>query len=253
MAPPEQPLPDASDATPARRRSAVLPERIYREVHARIARGELDPAARVTESQLAELLGVSRTPVREALVRLRREGLLEGPPRAPVVAELTPADLEEIMEVRLLVEPYIAARVAERATPADVARLEAALAHERQAATQRTSQQFTMANHDFRVLLLDLAGNGRLAEIARRYDSQIQALRRLTLRGNTNRQTVITTHRLIVDAIARGDGAAAEARMRELLVNAQAAVLAAAVSPTRNTAHPRAHATQRRSSRNTGS
>ncbi len=218
---------------PSRRRSAVLPERIYREVHERIARGELDPSERVTETHLADLLGVSRTPVREALVRLRREGLLEGPPRTPVVAALTPADLEEIMEVRLLVEPYITARVAERATPADVARLEAAWQREQQAVAQRSPQQFTMANHDFRVLLLDLAGNSRLAEIARRYDSQIQALRRLTLRGATNRRTVVATHRRIVDAIARGDRAAAQAGMYELLSNAQTAVLAAAAHPTK--------------------
>ncbi len=204
-----------------------LPERIYREVHERIARGELDPAARVTETHLATLLGASRTPVREALVRLRREGLLEGPPRAPVVAALTPADLEEIMEIRLLVEPYIAARVAERATPADVARLEAALAAEAQAVARRSPQQFAMANHDFRVLLLDLAGNARLAEIARRYDSQIQALRLLTLRDANNRRTVVAAHRRIVDAIARGDRAAAQAAMHGLLANSQAAVLAA--------------------------
>ncbi|MGE0800558.1 MAG: GntR family transcriptional regulator [Lautropia sp.] len=213
---------------PTRRRSARLPERIYREVHERIARGELDPAERLTETRLADLLGVSRTPVREALLRLRREGLLEGPARAPVVAALTPADLEEIMEVRLLVEPYITARVAERATPDDVARLEASWQRELQAVTQRSSQQFTMANHDFRVLLLDLAGNSRLAEIARRYDSQIQTLRRLTLRGATNRRTVVAAHRRIVDAIARGDRSAAQAGMQELLTNARTAVLATA-------------------------
>lgn len=210
---------------PSRSRPSRLSEQVYQQVHQRIASGSLDPARRLTETWLATTLGVSRTPVREALVRLRREGLLEGSPRPPVLASLTPADLEEIMEVRMLVEPYIAARVAERVDPVGVARLEAALAREAEAAPLRSVQAFAMANHDFRVCLLELAGNARLAETASRYDRQIQALRRLTLKERANRNAVLEGHRTILSAIARGDPSAAEFGMRALMLSARDAIL----------------------------
>lgn len=210
------------------KRAEPLPDRIYRSVHEKIASGALDPTTRLTETRLAHLLGVSRTPVREALARLRREGLLAPTPRGAVMAALTRADLEEIMELRLLIEPFVAARAAERATPQDVAALEAALAQEVQALPARSPQAFAMANHRFRLALMQAAGNGRLAETASRYDAQIQALRRATLASRENRDIVVREHRRLVKAVRAGDRHEAEAAMRALMGEAQAFMLAQA-------------------------
>ncbi len=209
-------------------RPETLPEKIYRTMHEKIAKGDLDPSQRLTETRLAEMLGVSRTPVREALVRLRREGLLDGTPMGSVIGSLTRADLEEIMEVRDLVDPYIAARAAERAEPKGVVRLEQALAREELALPHRSGQRFAMANHDFRVILLLLAGNGRLSQTASRYDSQLQTLRRATLETRSNRETVVQHHRRLVAAVACGDTCGAERAMRELMTHAGSAILALA-------------------------
>ncbi len=207
-------------------RPESLPEQIYRTVHEKIASGDLDPSQRITETRLAEMLGVSRTPVREALVRLRREGLLDGSPKGSVIASLSRADLEEIMEVRDLVDPYIAARAAERAEPDGVERLKNVLAAEEAAMTQRSGQAFSMANHDFRVTLTELAGNSRLSQTASRYDSQLQLLRRATLEKRANRELVVRHHKRLVAAIAKGDTVTAEKVMRDLITHASGAILA---------------------------
>lgn len=210
------------------RRAESLAEKVYRSVHQKIASGAIDPARKLTETQLATLLGVSRTPVREALARLRREGLLDPAARKAVVSTLTRADIEEIMEVRQLMEPYVAARAAERATPEGVQRLEAALAEEERTLELKSPQRFSMANHVFRQELMRLAGNGRLAEAAARYDAQIQALRRATLTQLEHRRTVLRHHRALVAAIRAGEQGKAESAMRGLMRAASDTMLALA-------------------------
>ena len=213
------------------RRADTLPEKIYQSLHEKIASGEIDPAQRLTEMQLAALLGVSRTPVREALARLRREGLLDPLPRKD--AALARHDIEEVMEVRRLIEPYAAARAAERATPDGVALLQAALEQEERAFPLKSPQKFAMANHAFRQQLLALAANGRLAESASRYDAQIQALRRATLEQPAHRRIVLEHHRVLVAAVRAGDPQRAGQAMADLMREATATMLALGDNPRR--------------------
>jgi len=208
-----------------------LPERIYRQVHELVANGKLDPATKLTETQLASMLGVSRTPLREALTRLRYEGLLSSGGGAAVAA-LTRKDLEDIMELRLLIEPYLARRAAELATEESVEALRVVVARERQAVGHGAAmlKDFIMANHEFRILLLELADNRKLAEAASRHDSQIHALRRVTLESKNNRGIVVKSHEALVRACADHDSDRAEQLQRELLWQARTAILA--MTPT---------------------
>jgi len=211
-------------------RTDPLPERIYRQIHEKIANGEIDPSVRMTETQLAAMLGVSRTPLREALTRLRHEGLLAAG-RGTSVASLSRMDLEEIMELRLLIEPYLAARAATLATPQGLRALDEVVRREVAALPRPALQKFVMANHDFRVVLVGLAGNKRLAEAASRHDSQIQALRRATLEKKSNRETVVRHHQLLVAALGRHDAQAAETIMRDLMLQARESILALIPAP----------------------
>lgn len=228
MKQPEPPVPLVS-----LRRAEPLAEKVYRAVHQKIASGALDPSFKLTETQLATLLGVSRTPVREALARLRREGLVDPTARRAVVAALTRGDIEEIMEVRMLMEPYIAARAADRATPAGVQRLEAALADEERALLLKSPQKFSIANHVFRQELMRLAGNARLAEVASRYDAPIHVLRRATLAQPRHRAIVLTHHRALVEAIRAGEHERAECLMRLLMQEASDCMLGLAPAKRR--------------------
>jgi DNA-binding GntR family transcriptional regulator len=198
-----------------------LGDQVYQALHERLARGEL--GERLTETRLAAELGISRTPVREALHRLRQEGLLDATPRGKSLARLERADLEEILEMRTVLEPFIAARAAERGTPEGLARLRQALQQELDA---KSGGRFAQANHEFRAALLGLCGNRRLADTARRLDGQIQPLRRATLAEAENRAIVVRHHRRLVAALARHDAREAERVMAELMERAREATLA---------------------------
>jgi DNA-binding GntR family transcriptional regulator len=201
-----------------------LGDQVYAALHGMLARGELE-GTRLTETRLAADLGISRTPVREALARLRQEGVLDATPRGKSLARLAPGDLDEILEMRTVLDPFIAARAAERATPDGVARLREALQAEIDA---RTGERFAHANHDFRAALLELCGNRRLADTARRFDGQIQPLRRATLADADSRAVVVRHHRKLVAAIARGDAREAQTVMQSLMTLARKATLALA-------------------------
>src|SRR5690242_1003750 len=85
-----------------------------------IHRGELKPGDRITEGEVAGRLGISRSPVREAFARLIHDGLVvQNPRRGTYIAKLEPADIDEIREVRALIEGYAARLAASRLTPAD--------------------------------------------------------------------------------------------------------------------------------------
>jgi DNA-binding GntR family transcriptional regulator len=100
--------------------------RAYATVRDAIVRGAYAAGARLTEQDLAQTVGVSRTPVREALRRLHAEGLVEFEPNhSAVVAAFDLEDAEEIFELRALLEPISARRAVERATPTIIAQLRA--------------------------------------------------------------------------------------------------------------------------------
>jgi GntR family transcriptional regulator, rspAB operon transcriptional repressor len=198
-----------------------LGDQVYKALHERLARGEL--GERLTETRLAAELGISRTPVREALHRLRQEGLLDATPRGKSLARLERADLEEILEMRTVLEPFIAARAAERGAAEPLARLRRALQQEVDA---RSVERFAQANQEFRIALLEMCGNRRLADTARRLDGQIQPLRRATLAEAENRAVVVRHHRKLAAALGRRDAREAERVMAELMERARVATLA---------------------------
>src|SRR3954470_11084102 len=106
-------------------RSSTSAERTLASLRTLILDGDLRPGARLGEVELAERLGVSRTPVREALSRLAAEGLVEVVPnRGARVATWTVAELEGVFDLRSTLEPQLTAFAVPNATPADVAELD---------------------------------------------------------------------------------------------------------------------------------
>jgi DNA-binding GntR family transcriptional regulator len=138
-----------------------LADRVYRRIRALILSGELSPGEALRQEALAEGLGTSRTPLREALNRLASEGLIEfRPHRSAVVATFTQRDIEADYEARALVEPSAARLAAERAPRETASDLESALAAQRAAGSDLDSQ--FDANRTFHVALVRGAGNPHL-------------------------------------------------------------------------------------------
>src|SRR5512146_2012773 len=108
--------------------SSRLPSGVYEHLHRRILSGELPPHSRIKEEEIALLLGISRTPVREALARLEMEGLIKRAPRkGAVVCQVELDEVDEIYQIRDALETLVAIRACERATDAEIVEMRLAL------------------------------------------------------------------------------------------------------------------------------
>jgi DNA-binding GntR family transcriptional regulator len=197
---------------------------LYDRVRADIVHGTLRPNQRLVEGELAERLGVSRTPVRETLQRLLLDGLVRRDRGGWVVHEHSAEEIRSIYEVRAALEGYAAFLAAGRATEDELSALEA-LYPPGDAVLELGPDTQVELNERFHDGIIAAAANSRLAQlshasrqyyfnhrIARSYDAE-----------ETRRS--IEGHRRILAALARGDGPAAEARAREHVEYALAIVL----------------------------
>jgi DNA-binding GntR family transcriptional regulator len=122
MEPPAEPRTRTSDGAGAGTRAMNAAERAYAEVRALIVNGQFPAGFRLREEELAEQIGVSRTPVREALRRLNAEGLVNlRPNHGAQVEQWSAAEMEDVVEIRALVQGHAARRAADRISPDDLA------------------------------------------------------------------------------------------------------------------------------------
>ncbi len=196
--------------------SPTLAETAAAKLRSEIVSGELPSGSRLAEAAVAQRFGVSRVPVREALVRLEREGLVEFTPTGRAcVKKLSPRDFEELYVLRLALEP-LAARLAAPALRADPRPLERNLAATRGAQSLR---EVTTLDLEFHERILEASGNRRLLALWRSLRGELELwLGRLhrhhqTLTSETREETV-RAHLVIVATFANESPAACERLMR---------------------------------------
>ena len=210
------------------KRPVALGELVYASLQAYLRSGAVVPGQPLQEVQLAEMLGVSRTPVREAMMRLANEGLLSAEGRSFVVPELSLDDLDHIYEVRALVEPAALRGVAAAtADPAVRAPIDAALAAAVEAHKAGDPDAFREAAARFRAAWLALVPNPRLVRVVGQYSDHMQHIRAATLGDPKVRWIVLKGLKQTASALAKGDGDAAAAAMQENLRQAKKAFITA--------------------------
>jgi DNA-binding GntR family transcriptional regulator len=182
--------------------------RAYEQLESAILTGELKPRERLVEKDLAERLGVSRTPVREALRRLEERGLVRIlPHRGAVVADFSPGDVENIYAVRTYLEVLASRLACERIRPEDVEHvreMEAAYA------TQAASGDFRAlmsADDRFHDAIYVAAGNSCLLELIQQLRRQVHAVRFNAWAQPERITRSLAEHRQMVQAFERRDGA----------------------------------------------
>jgi DNA-binding GntR family transcriptional regulator len=185
-----------------------------------ICDGVLRPGERLTEAGLAKMLGVSRTPVREAIEKLLVEGLLSNSPsRGVVVTELNRSQVIQIYALRGVLEGAAANFAAQHASEAEIDELRSV--HERIATLLGAPDRLMAANRQFHHAIYSAAHNEYLIEAASRLADTLSLLPGTTYSAAGRPQTAQAEHAAIVDAIARRDAQAAEARAREHIENAR--------------------------------
>jgi DNA-binding GntR family transcriptional regulator len=221
-------IPDgARDGAPSRMLAvaALRSDGIYDRLRADIVHGVLRPNERLVEVELAERLGVSRTPVRETLQRLVIDGLVRRNRGGWVVHEHSAEEIRSIYEVRAALEGYAAFLAAGRATAGELSALDALYPPGDAALALGPDTQVEL-NERFHDGVIAAAANARLAQLSRA-SRQYYFNHRIARRYEPEEtRRSIEGHRRILTALARGDGPAAEAHAREHVEYALAIVLA---------------------------
>ncbi|RKR76632.1 GntR family transcriptional regulator [Frondihabitans australicus] len=185
-------------------------ERAYSETKARIIRGDLPGGSTLSEVAVCAELGLSRTPVHEAFLRLASEELLTLESRkGAVVRPMSPSEADDVVEMREAVEAAAARRLLRNPVPADlVERLQALLDRQESciADTPADVDGFVEADDEFHTLIVEAARNPIAAHFSRLLHDRAQRLRHHLMRIRPEHlATSLADHRELADAVAAGD------------------------------------------------
>jgi DNA-binding GntR family transcriptional regulator len=183
-----------------------------------IASGRLRPNQRIIESEIADKLGMSRTPVREALKQLEVQGYITRlPKRGLIVTEDTPDDIRSLFEIREALEGMAAKLACQRATRENIKRL--IENHDRcnEAIAKRDIEQFIKCNWDFHDEILSASGNKLLASHIQNGRDRFFPLRVLQLFQDAEWRATAAEHQEILEAICQRSQAKAEKAVRKHL------------------------------------
>ncbi len=192
-----------------------LSEAAYRVLKEKIVTLELPPATLVNESELMADLKMGRTPIREAFQRLATENLVVILPRRGIlIADLNMSDLQQIFEVRIELEVYAARLAAKRATPEQIAEMEALFADADSIIQRGDHRQLIQLDHQAHRLLARAAHNEFLVETLDRMYNHVLRLWYNSLHKVSRLREAIEEHRDIISALKAGDGERAAQIMR---------------------------------------
>lgn len=195
---------------------------VFEHLRAAIVTGALKPGERLMELQLAEDMGVSRTPVREAIRKLELEGLVSMiARRGAYVSDLSIRDIAETFEVRAALESLAAGLAAERIVPEELEQLERVLVEIGTCEQQGTIERMVELDEEFHALLFSATRNSRLSQIISNLREQIARFRRSSLSTPGRIKAVFNEHKSIVEAISDRNSSLAQALAREHIENAE--------------------------------
>lgn len=193
---------------------------VYNELRQRIIDGDLKSGERLREVELASTLGVSRTPVREAIKRLESEGFASYvSSRGAIVAELTPDQAVELYAVREILEGAAARFAAQHASAAEIQLLRDLLAVQKDADGEAEEQ--SKINRRFHQTIYRAAHNRYLLDILSRSQDYMVLLHKTTYNAPGRNETAYHEHIAIVEAIENRNAAGAEKAAREHIQEAQ--------------------------------
>lgn len=204
-------------------RVADLRQQVYETLKARITAGGYEADTKFQEIALAQELGVSRTPVREALAMLVRDGLLVQITRGFRLPRFTPEEIAEVCEIRRRLEPYAMRRLIED----NNARTLRALGGRVRTVLEKAgdTEAYAEAHRAVRADIYAHVPNGQLVDALSRYEDSVHYLRLATLMRPRSRRISRDGMLALADAIAEADATRAEQQMDLQIINAQAAFL----------------------------
>lgn len=195
---------------------------VFNTLRQAILKGELEPGERLMEIQLAERLGVSRTPIREAIRKLELEGLvLMIPRKGAEVAEISEKSLREVLEVRRSLEELAIELACQRITPEELTALEEAENRFARAVEDGEVMAIAESDENYHELIYQATANDRLVQILNNLREQMYRYRLEYIKDEDRRQILVVEHEHILRAVRRRDIADAKSAVREHIDNQQ--------------------------------
>jgi DNA-binding GntR family transcriptional regulator len=213
------PPPPEPEAGPGTGGSAAA--RAYAHVKERLLDGRFPGGSLLSENEVSQRLGLSRTPVRQAFVQLEAEGLLElYPKRGALVVPVAASEIEDVFEARMLVEEHCVRRAASAGTAlADL--LDEAILEQERAVAEGSGGGFAKGDRHFHRAIVAAAGNAILTRLYDALRDRQQRIAAASVRSASDAARFIADHREIAAAIRRGDADGARALVSEHLRSAR--------------------------------
>ena len=192
-----------------------LADQVFERLESEILGGKYQQGDVLTEARLTEDLGVSRTPVREALRRLEQEHIVELSSRGVVILGVTEKDIQDIYAVRMEIEGMAAARAAESDNAERLTELREALELQEYYVGRHDAERIRYMDNRFHELVYRMSGSGVLYDTLLPLHKKAQKFRKASVQNESRAEKSAHEHREIFEAICAHDPHAAEKAMRE--------------------------------------
>jgi phosphonate utilization transcriptional regulator len=202
--------------------SSSLASVVQQEIERAILQGEHAPGSKLIEATLAQKMGVSRGPVREAFRMLEEAGLVRTEKNRGVFVRDIPIDeAVEIFDLRAAMDELVGRKLAKDITPAQLKEIKALVDAMEKAVKAEDARHYHLLNLKFHDRLVEMAGNGKLTAIYRKLIKELSLFRRLNLADGWLLPISANEHRQIIKAIASGDPEAAGRAMFEHVMDSK--------------------------------
>lgn len=179
---------------------------VFNTLRQAILTGELKPGERLMEIHLAERLGVSRTPIREAIRKLELEGLVTMiPRRGAEVAQITEKSMSDVLEVRRALDALCVELACDRITEEELARLEQACSDFEAAVKTRDNKVIAQADVKLHDIIVQATGNSRLIQLVNNLSEQMYRYRFEYIKDSSRHENLVEEHRIIYESILKKD------------------------------------------------
>ena len=202
-------------------RTVSLAEQVFDRLETDILSGKYSPGEILTELKLVNDLGVSRTPIREALHRLEQEHIIEMTPRGILVLGVSRKDLEDILEIRMRIEGLAAYMAAQRITDEELEELRETIELQEFYVPKHDADRINVMDSKFHLLIYRFTGSVPLYDTLMPLHKKVLKYRKASVENEVRSTYSFQEHRAIFEAIAAHDAPLAEERMKAHIANAK--------------------------------
>jgi DNA-binding GntR family transcriptional regulator len=208
-----------SKSTPSTKKKRLLREHVYKNIKNSVISGDLEPGRRLIEEKLAEEMETSRTPVREAIQKLEKEGLIYRLPRGGfAVKGVTEAELEEVFGLRSVLEGYAGFLATVRILPEEFKALDQIISEEEECLKDINTEDFIRLDGEFHDVLYRAAKNARLYTLLNDLRDYMYRYRIIILRYQRKHHLAVEDHKSIVSWMKARNSKQVEKLLRKHMV-----------------------------------